>query len=100
MFSLAAMLAVLSYASPASAELKIGGDAAVRLRGQFNNSETAAGVKTTSDDDLKYQYRIRLKASADLGDGYFFKALVQNEDVAGSWATVSATNTEKYALQV
>ena len=70
MLSLAAMFAVLSYASPASAELKISGDAATRLRGQFNNSNIH-GVKSTSDDDLKYQYRVRLKASADLGDGYF-----------------------------
>ena len=100
MLSLAAMFAVLSYASPASAELKIGGDAAVRARGQFNNSKTAAGVKTKNDDDLKYQYRIRLKASADLGDGYYFKSLVLNEEVAGGWGTVSASNGEKYALEV
>ena len=100
MLSLAAMFAVLSYASPASAELKIGGEAAVRERGQFNNTETAAGVKTTTDDDLKTQYRIRLKASADLGSGYFFKALVQNEGVAGGWQTVAAGNTERNPLEV
>ncbi len=100
MLSLAAMFAVLSYASPASAELKISGDAAVRARGQFNNTETAAGSKSTYDDDLKYQYRIRLKASADLGDGYFFKSLVQNEEVAGAWGTVGPNNTEKYVLEV
>ena len=100
MLSLAAMFAVLSYASPASAELKISGDAAVRARGEFNNTETVAGEKTAYKDDLKYQYRIRLKASADLGDGYFFKSLVQNEEVAGAWGTVGVSNTEKYALEV
>jgi hypothetical protein len=100
MLSLAAMFAVLSYASPASAELKIGGDAAVRERGEFNNTKTAAGVKTTTNDDLKTQYRIRLKASADLGSGYFFKTLIQNEGVAGGWQTVSANNTERNPLEV
>ena len=54
MFSLAAMLAVLSYASPASAELKISGDAATRVRGQFNNSDLG-GIKATNADDIKYQ---------------------------------------------
>lgn len=100
MLSLAAMLAVISYASPASAELKFGGEAATRLRGEFNNSETAAGVKATYSDDLKLQYRVRLKAAADLGDGYFFKALVQNEEVAGAWGTIGANNAEKYQLEV
>ena len=104
MLSLAAMFAVLSYASPASAELKIGGDASTRLRGEFNNSETAAGVKTTNSDDLKFQYKVRLKASADLGDGYFFKTLVANEELVGGsspgWATVAGNNTEKFQLEV
>ncbi len=103
MLSLAAMFAVLSYASPASAELKISGDAATRLRGQFNNSNIH-GVKTTSDDDLKYQYRVRLKASADLGDGYFFKTLIANEETSNGgtpgWSTVGDTNTEKFQLEV
>ncbi len=95
MLSLAAMFAVLSYAAPASAELKIGGEAAIRARGEFNaNSQT---------DDLKYQYRIRLNTSADLGEGYFFKAMMQNEDVASGWTTVSTTTTlndEKYNIEV
>lgn len=103
MLSLAAMFAVLSYASPASAELKISGDAATRLRGQFNNSNIH-GVKSTSDDDLKYQYRVRLKASADLGDGYFFKSLIANEETSNGgtpgWSTVGNTNTEKFQLEV
>ncbi len=103
MLSLAAMFAVLSYASPASAELKISGDAATRVRGQFNNSDIG-GVKTTNSDDIKYQYRVRLKTAADLGDGYFFKALIANEETTNGgtpgWSTVGATNTEKFQLEV
>ena len=99
MLSLAAMLAVLSYASPASAELKLSGDAAVRERGQFNNSDIAH-VKNSNDNDLKTQYRVRLRASADLGSGYFFKAMIQNEEVAGGWQTIGANNTEKNPLEV
>jgi len=103
MLSLAAMLAVLSYASPASAELKIGGDAATRVRGQFNNS-FMSGVKTTDKDDIKFQYRVRLKASADLGDGYFFKTLIANEETSNGgtpgWSTVGSLNTEKFQVEV
>ena len=103
MLSLAAMFAVLSYASPASAELKISGDAATRVRGQFNNSDIG-GVKTTNQDDIKFQYRVRLKAAADLGGGYFFKALIANEEITNGgtpgWSTVGATNTEKFQLEV
>ena len=108
MLSLAAMLAVISYASPASAELKISGDAATRVRGQFRNSDLrdTYGVyqKVTDQDDMKFQYRVRLKASADLGDGYFFKALIANEETSNGgtpgWSTVGATNTEKFQLEV
>jgi len=101
MLSLAALFAVLPCASPASAELKFSGDAAIRGRAEFNSN--------SSVDDVKYQYRIRLKAAADLGDGFFFNALAQNEDAAGSWATVTGpttpasnvtTNGEKYPLQI
>ena len=103
MLSLAAMLAVISYASPASAELKIGGDAATRVRGQFNNSNMS-GVKTTDKDDIKFQYRVRLKASADLGDGYFFKTLIANEETSNGgtpgWSTVGSLNTEKFQVEV
>ena len=99
MLSLAAMFAVLSYASPASAELKIGGEAAVRERGEFNNTEIG-GVKTTTNDDLKTQYRVRLKAAADLGSGYFFKAMLQNEEVPAGWTTVANGNSEKYQVEL
>ena len=109
MLSLAAMLAVISYASPASAELKISGDAITRVRGQFRNSSLRdlGGVyqKNVYQDDIKYQYRVRLKASADLGDGYFFKTLIANEEntLQGGtpgWNTVGNTNSEKFQLEV
>ncbi len=113
MLSLAAMLAVLSYASPASAELKIGGDASVRLRSEFSDTQQN-NVDTLSSDELKFQYRIRLKASADLGAGYFFKTLVQSEEgrssllatdtqfatTAGGWAEVGAGNSGAYNLEI
>ena len=105
MLSLAAMLAVLSYASPASAELKLTGDAAVRARGHFGSTETAAAVKN-KEDDLYFQYKVRLKAAADLGDGYFFKAMVQSEEtaagatVAGGWSNVGTNNAGAYNLEV
>jgi hypothetical protein len=90
MLSLAAMLAVLSYASPASAELKFGGDASVRVRSEFNDSDTG-----TLNDDGKFQYRIRLKAAADLGGGYFFKTMLMNEEnIAGGWQSVAYGNGE------
>ena len=97
--SLAAMFAVLSYASPASAEIKLGGEASVRLRDDFGNTKTSLTAKTTTEDQY-FQYRVRLKPSADLGDGYFFKALIQNENVAGGWQSLAANNTEQYNLQV
>jgi len=96
--SLAAMFAVLSYASSASAEVKFGGEASVRLRDDFAHTKSTAGV-TTNPQDQYFQYRVRLKPSADLGDGYYFKALVQNEAVAGSWQTLAASNTEQYNFQ-
>jgi hypothetical protein len=97
--SIAALLAVISYATPASAELKFGGEASVRVRDDFGHTRSAAGV-TKNTEDQYFQYRVRLKPSADLGDGYFFKGLIQNEEVAGSWQTVAASNTEKYNLEV
>jgi len=105
MLSLAAMFAVLSYASPASAELKIGGDAAVRLRSQFTDTEINS-VHQDNEDNLLFQYRVRLKAAADLGSGYFFKALVQSEETAGGtilgggWSGVGNNNAGAYNLEV
>jgi hypothetical protein len=94
MLSLAAMFAVLAYASPASAELKLGGDASMRLRGQFEDTEVN-GYDTTNTDDLNFAYRLRLKAAADLGSGYFVKALLTTDTTnalglsAGGWNTVT-----------
>jgi hypothetical protein len=91
MLSLAAMCAVLSFASPAQAELKFSGDATIRPRLDSPNT-TSGGVETTINNDLKWTYRVRLKAAADLGNGYFFKALLQDENIAPGvvpgWSTV------------
>lgn len=101
MLSLAAMCAVLSFASPAQAELKISGDAAIRPRLDSPNT-TYAGVETTYKNDLKWTYRVRLKAAADLGNGYFFKALLQDESitpgVVPGWATVTGGDLYKPAF--
>jgi len=98
MLSLAAMFAVLSYASTASAEVKFGGEFGVRLRDDFGHTKSATGG-TADTQDQYFQYRIRLKPSADLGEGYYFKALVQNEAIAGSWQTLASSNTEQYNFQ-
>ena len=94
MLSLAAMFAVLAYASPASAELKLSGDASMRLRGQFETYDDNSSSFEDTEDDLNFAYRLRLKAAADLGNGYFVKALLttdtKNSDgfSAGGWNTV------------
>lgn len=98
MLSLAAMFAVLAYASPASAEIKFSGDASLRLRGQFEDwSDNAPDAQ---EDDLNFAYRIRLKAAADLGSGYFFKAMLTNDNLTGGWTTVTDNNTESYNIEV
>jgi hypothetical protein len=100
MLSLAAMCAVLSFASPAHAELKIGGDASTRIRAEWKSVDPGDDNR----DDLKFQYRVRLKASADLGNGYFFKALIANEETKNGgtpgWSTVDANNGEKYEIEL
>ncbi len=98
MLSLAAMFAVLGYASPASAEVKFGGDASVRLRGQFEDVEY--GSYENKEDDLNFAYRVRLKAAADLGSGYFFKAMLTSDNAAGGWNTVSNNNTEDGEIDI
>jgi hypothetical protein len=97
--SYAAFFAALSYATPASAALNLGGDAAVRVR------DTSYDSAHRKSDDLNWQYRVRLNASADLGNGYLFKAQLLNEAPAafgggGGWQTVGYGNTETYALGV
>ncbi len=99
MFSLAAMFAVLSYASPASAELNFSGDASVRVR------ETSLNAAQRAKDDFYSQYRVRLNTAADIGDGYLFKAQLSNEAPTGfggggGWQTVGYGNTEQYTLGV
>ncbi|NTV93140.1 MAG: porin, partial [Chlorobiaceae bacterium] len=101
MLSLAAMFAVLAYASPASAEIKFGGDASVRLRGQFEDEQLGYyGSYENNEDDLNFAYRLRLKASADLGSGYFFKALITSDNAAGGWNTVKDNNSEDGEIDI
>lgn len=87
MLSLAAMFAVLAYASPASAEVKFSGDASIRLRGQFTDTEWL-GMED-DEDDLTFAYRVRLKAAADMGSGYFFKAMLTTDNTVGGWTTLN-----------
>lgn len=83
----------------AGATIRFGGEAALRIRGEFRQS----GIGDTEDreDDLKYQYRFRLRTDAELGDGYFFNAQLQYEDGAsGVWQTVRHQSSERYKLQL
>jgi len=96
--SLAGLFAVLSYASSASAEVKFSGEVGIRLRDDFGHTKSTAGA-TTDPQDQYFQYRVRLKPSADIGEGYYVKALLQDETVAGGWQALAASNTEKYTLQ-
>lgn len=106
MLSLAAMFAVIAYASPASAEVKFSGDASLRLRGQFTDSEVN-GVEDGNSEDLNFAYRIRLKAAADLGEGYFFKAMLASDNKtsrknpfrAGGWVSLD-NNLEDVNLDI
>ena len=115
MLSLAAMFAVLASASPAHAELKLSGDAGVRLRdvSYFGDADQLS-VSGSASDDAVFQYRVRLNAAADLGNGYFFKALLQNEHLgtgtfgggqpyiiaAAGWQSVGYANTEEINVDV
>jgi hypothetical protein len=96
LLSLLAVFTLMSHAPEASAELKLNGEAGIRLREDFSDINDH-GTKTSADDQY-FQYRIALKASADIGGGYYFKALIQDETFAEGWATVSQNNTEKYSL--
>ncbi len=81
-------LVLIAQAAPAQAEIKWGGDAQVRVRGEFE--DWGDDVDDNGEDDIKYMYRLRLKAAADLGDGYFAKALISRES-AGWFSTVDST---------
>ncbi|NTU52929.1 MAG: porin [Chlorobiaceae bacterium] len=101
MLSLAAVFAVLAYASPASAELKLSGDTSARLRGQFQDTQVNdANVNLAGENDLQFAYRLRLKAAADLGDGYFFKSLITTDNNAGGWLTVDNNNEEASNIDI
>ena len=95
MLSLAAMFAVLAYASPASAELKLSGDASMRLRGQFETYDDNSSSFEDTEDDLNFAYRLRLKAAADLGNGYFVKALLTTDTKNADGFSVGGWNTVK-----
>jgi len=79
--------------SPALAGLTFGGEASVRLQ------DWITGI--TPKNNVDWQYRLNLRAAADLGEGYYFKALFTNESSNNDgWKTVGYGNTETYNLQV
>ncbi len=104
MLSLAAMFAVLSYASTASAEVKFGGDVSVRVREVSNEKANEA------KDNISYAYRTRLNVSGDFEGGYIFRAVISNEAPnvtstgvvalggGGGFQTVGYGNTELYTF--
>lgn len=79
-----AMLAV--FATTAEAGIKFSGDMQVRPRGEFTETKMH-GVEVADNEELYWLYRLRLKIAADLGDGYFAKALLANHS-AGWFATI------------
>ncbi|NTV01751.1 MAG: porin [Chlorobiaceae bacterium] len=97
MLSLAAMFAALSYAAPASAAVNFSGDAGVRVRNESYSGTTVTSA-TRDANDLLSQYRVRLNAAADLGDGYYFKTMITQENAGGGWVTVDGTTP--YNLQI
>jgi hypothetical protein len=97
LLSLVFALVMLAYAMPASAELKISGDALVFPRYESRNWD--GNYVKDNEDDMKYLYRVRLKAAADLGEGYFFKSLISSES-PGWLNTVGHANSETYTLGV
>jgi len=93
LLSLAALFAALSYTSPAFADWNISGDASFRMQDWITGNQ--------SKDNVDWQYRLNLKAAADLGEGYFVKALVTNEETKnGGWQTVNYGNSEVYNLEL
>ncbi len=67
--------------------------------GEFIKYENASGCKPDETNELKYFYRLRLHVAADLGEGYFAKALISSE-TPGWLATVGDSNSEQFALGV
>lgn len=79
LLSLVFALAVMtSFATTASASISFSGDAQVRPRAEFVQ-EKNFGVEDPATENLYWLYRLRLKIAADLGDGYFAKALLASE---------------------
>ena len=87
--SLVCALAMMAtFVTTAEAGIKISGDAQVRARGQFDEKKVD-GKEVASKDELYWLYRLRLKIAADLGDGFFAKALLANHS-AGWFATIGS----------
>ncbi len=98
LLSLLTVFVLISHAPEASAELKLSGEAGIRLRDDFGDIKYY-GAKTSPEDQY-FQYRIALRASADIGDGYFFRATIQDESYPEGWASIQTNNTEIYSLMV
>ncbi|MCG8341393.1 MAG: hypothetical protein MI684_00950 [Chlorobiales bacterium] len=87
LLSLVFGLAILATSvTTAEAGIKISGDAQVRPRGEFTKTKVD-GEETQSQEELYWLYRLRLKIAADLGEGFFLKALLANHS-AGWFATI------------
>ena len=80
-FGLALMVA---FTSSSQASIKFSGDAQVRPRVEM----VKKGAGGEWNEELYWLYRLRLRAAADLGSGYFAKALFASES-AGWFATIS-----------
>ncbi len=79
---------IAAIVTTAEAGIKISGDMQVRPRGEFTETKVN-GIETASSEELYWLYRLRLKIAADLGDGFFAKALLANHS-AGWFATIGS----------
>ncbi|MCG8375780.1 MAG: hypothetical protein MI702_04805, partial [Chlorobiales bacterium] len=77
---------IAAFVTTAEAGIKISGDAQVRPRGEFTETKIN-GTEVQSNEELYWLYRLRLKIAADLGEGFFVKALLANHS-AGWFATI------------
>ncbi|NEX13738.1 MAG: hypothetical protein C1941_03430 [Prosthecochloris sp.] len=75
---------LVAFSTPATAAIKFSGDAQVRPRVEMTKSGESGEWK----EELYWLYRLRLRLAADLGSGYFAKALLASES-AGWFATIS-----------
>lgn len=71
-----ALAMTAAFVTTAEASVKISGDAMVRPRYETYEFK---GDYTKQADDLYWLYRVRLRLAADLGEGYFAKALLASE---------------------